>query len=253
MYSKEWGEVGLFIKKFVKAQHPAILAAIKLFDSWIASAGRGDLGVPAVRTFAKISDRHVAGQQLLHEVLAVLLYSSRRDTPSTRSPFRLCNAALRGASTNTPRGWWAPGAHSPPVPKLLPGSKERREIQLYIVQNLRNVFASFLEHFKEKERLFNEQARALSTGNFPVKKNRKGQVDGRSRLARSQPGSNFPRGTTNPEGKNQYNREADPVIARVPPKTTKGYGPIPYIRARKGTGKGKGKGVPEVKFPRRAD
>jgi hypothetical protein len=183
---------------------------------------------------------------MLHELLAVLLYSSRRDTPATRSPFLLCNAALRGASTiGGPRGWCAPGKHSAPPPPLTPGLKERRQIQLYIASNLRNVFASFLEHFAEKERLFNERALALQ-GKFPVLKTRKGKVDPKCRAERAKPGSPFSK-PGNPTGVNQYTRAVDPVTERKPPKPPGRFGPIPYIKAKKE------KEATDVRFPRRAD
>jgi len=65
-------------RKFLrfKADHPAIIAAIKWADEWLQSAALGEKHVPAQRFMQAAYDRNVSGFTIIARVLAVYLYHS---------------------------------------------------------------------------------------------------------------------------------------------------------------------------------
>lgn len=225
MWTKEYSQVRFFLKRFTKEQHPAILGSLEFFTRWLDDAANGR-DCPGAKAMGMLYDRGGDPALMLQAVLTVALYSRRVDSEASRAPFILCNAMLSKGYKGQPRGWVKKGYVSPQFPQLTLGYRARKAISDHIRGNLRNVFISMFEFMDRKEALFNERALALQ-GKFPVKRTRSGQLDKRSQLSRSQEGSSFPKGTTNTEGRNQYNREIDPIPLK-PPKPPGKNGPIPY-------------------------
>jgi hypothetical protein len=210
-YVREWGEVKKFIKWF--DYHPSIIAALKYFDAWLEAAQLGKC-VPGQKAIARLADRGCTGAMALQEVLSVYLYASRRQTPATAAPFLLANAFLRsspGAKRGpqaspggAARSYQLRGGRLPPSLAYI-SFKERKAIADAIRETLRNMFFEMLEHFKRKDRLHNEQVKAMSEP-FPVLLTRRQHADLRCRAERAKEGSPY-KGPGNPTGVNQWTKK----------------------------------------------
>lgn len=185
-YAREWGEIKKFIKWF--DYHPAIIGSLQWFDAWLRAAQFGK-PVPGAKAVGNLADRGCTGEMALQEVLSVVLYASRRQTPATSAPFLIANAFLRSAP-GSPRGPQAAKRTCALPPKAYIGFKERKEIANAIRETLRGMFFQMLEYFKRKDAQFNEQVKALDQP-FPVLLTKRQHADLRCRAMREKEGSKY--------------------------------------------------------------
>jgi hypothetical protein len=226
MMAKEYTQIQGFLKRFIKAEHPSIMASLKFFRDWLDAAAKGSR-CPASKTMGMLSDRGGTPELMLQWVLTTVLYARRVDNDAARAPFAIFNMAIKGF-VGSPRGWCKKGYVAPKFPQMAPSHKERKAGADYIRTSLRALFPPMFDYFDEKERLFNERARVLQ-GKFPVLRTRTGKADPRCRAERRKPDSPYAK-PGNPTGINQYTRRVDPITERKPKKPPSPRGPIPYHR-----------------------
>ena len=168
-YKNELHEVARFVQKFAPS-HPAVQAALKFFEEWMAQAVAGK-PVPGKRSLVNLSRHNTPPRKMLKEVLAAWLYATRRSTPATRAPFLLANALLRCSSLEKTNEYHR--ADGTMVKSYrIPGYHEREDITRTIRKTLSPLMGNMIEWMRATEELRNKELTTRSKP-FPVKTKQK--------------------------------------------------------------------------------